>query len=443
MTAQTPDVIILGAGAAGLAAARRLTAAGRTVTVVEARDRLGGRIHTLRPAGWPVPVEAGAEFIHGLPEETWQAVRSANLVAYQVAESSFHSPHGKPQPLDFDDAWGTIFERLQKFARDDLSFAEFLKQHCSDVPPENAAHATAYVEGFNAADSRQISTKWLVASDAATGQGGDASAFRLVNGYDAIVSWLADGAAPEKCEFRLSNVVKSVHWQPGDVRIELASASGSPLEPIRAPLAIVTLPLGVLRAPPGTPGAVQFVPDLAEKWSASAALRMGPVVKLIVRFREPFWDREHLDDLGFLHAPDEPFPTWWTTHPLRTPILTAWAGGPAAEQLAGVGEREILNRALDSLSRLFGTPRARLDALLDAWHIADWPNDPFARGAYSYVGTGNPDAPRQLAQPIESTLFFAGEATHDTLSGTVAGAIATGYRAADEVLQSVGVQSSR
>src|SRR5439155_13248062 len=99
------DAVVIGAGVAGLAAARRLSNAGLKVIIVEARDRAGGRIHSLRPSGWPLPIEAGAEFIHGRPEETWSIVRGANLAASVVPENHQHSPDGRLQPLDFNDTW--------------------------------------------------------------------------------------------------------------------------------------------------------------------------------------------------------------------------------------------------------------------------------------------------------------------------------------------------
>src|SRR5438105_13339033 len=135
------DTVVIGAGAAGLAAANRLSAAGQTVTVIEARERIGGRVHTLRLAGWQVPVEAGAEFIHGQPEETWNAVRAAGLAAYEVSESHWYSPDGRPRPLEFDKVWETIFGRLEQVASEDLSFADFLRQQCSDLTAEERAQA--------------------------------------------------------------------------------------------------------------------------------------------------------------------------------------------------------------------------------------------------------------------------------------------------------------
>jgi len=203
----------------------------------------------------------------------------------------------------------------------------------------------------------------------------------------------------------------------------------------------------VLQAPPGAPGAVRFNPELKEKQEAVGKLAMGMAMKVVLRFRERFWEQGvfqtqplggRLPPLGFLHSRDEYFPTWWTSLPVRAPILTAWAGGPAAERLALRGEEFVVGRALDSLSRLFGLDRELLADLLVAWYTHDWQADPYARGAYSYIPVGGLDAPRLLAEPVEDTIFFAGEATDlDGQNGTVHGAMASGRRAADEIIRCV------
>ena len=165
---------------------------------------------------------------------------------------------------------------------------------------------------------------------------------------------------------------------------------------------------------------------------------MGAVVKVVFRFREAPWDAAGLPDLAFLHTPAGPFQAWWMTRPMRTTVLTGWAGGPAAERLAGQDPTAVLARALGALADTLPADRRRLEAELEAWHVFDWLADPFSQGAYSYVPVHELKTPSALAEPVEGTLFFAGEATHDRLSGTVAGALASGYRAADEVLRSLG-----
>jgi monoamine oxidase len=160
---------------------------------------------------------------------------------------------------------------------------------------------------------------------------------------------------------------------------------------------------------------------------------MGEVVRLVLRFRESFW-REALGDAAFVHS-REPFPTPWTAAPLDLPMLTLWAGGPAASRLRPSGMREAVGTALHQLCRLFETSPARLRKLLVGAHVHDWTADPFSRGAYSYQSVGGASAPRELGRPVDDTLFFAGEATSMEQSGTVPGAIESGRLAARRALR--------
>src|SRR5262249_37327060 len=160
--------------------------------------------------------------------------------------------------------------------------------------------------------------------------------------------------------------------------VECTSPAGKAT--LRAGAAVMTLSPGVLRARPGTPGAVRFVPDLPEKRAAWGMLPMGSVVKVALRFREPFWfDSE--PELTFLHTPPGPFEIWWTTSPLRSGVLTGWAGGPHAERLTALAPRAVLELALSALPRCFPLGRERLAELLDDWRVFEWQSEPFTRGA--------------------------------------------------------------
>ena len=163
-------------------------------------------------------------------------------------------------------------------------------------------------------------------------------------------------------------------------------------------------------------------------------------MKVVLRFGRAFW--EELDDGrycngSFFHAYGAFFPTFWTTLPARTPLLTAWVGGPKAARLSGSSEEEIVQCALTSLDAVFGK-RAKARAHLQGAYVHDWQSDPFSRGAYSYVVAGGLNARTLLARPVQSTLFFAGEAADvGGQAGTVAGAIQAGARAAKQVLDSM------
>jgi monoamine oxidase len=259
------------------------------------------------------------------------------------------------------------------------------------------------------------------------------------------VEKLRAGLDPARVQVRLGSPVAEVRWERGSVEMRCSRAARYAV--FRASRAIVTAPIGVLQLPPEAPGAIRFVPDVPDVRRAAEKLGSGPVVKVVMVFSEPFWETpaaaraagagEELRDASFLHAPGAPFPTWWTQRPLRVPMLTGWSGGPRSLRLSGVPRQAVVKAALESLAALFRQRASRLGARLVSAHTHDWPSDPFARGAYSYVLVGGMSARARLARPVESTLFFAGEAADaGGNASTVAGALASGRRAAEDLIAS-------
>jgi monoamine oxidase len=237
---------------------------------------------------------------------------------------------------------------------------------------------------------------------------------------------------------RLGTPVRAVTWEPDEALVE-AVAQGAPYR-VRARRVILTLPLGVLQAAEGQPGAVRFTPALDVKREALDRLVMGDVLKVLLRFREPFWETivgGRYRDAAFFHAQDQDFPTFWTVLPDRAPVLVAWTGGPRAERLSRMDDAQITRTALGGVEALFGAGVDPAGLLLEA-HVHNWQRDPFSRGAYSYVAVGGRRARGTLAAALDNTLFFAGEATDDTgEGGTIAGALASGERAAHQVLSTL------
>lgn len=426
------DVIVIGAGAAGVVAARELTGRGMRVAIVEARGRIGGRVHTLREGH--VTVEAGAEFVHGRPDALWRPIRAARLPVYDVTNRHwwFDGRELRERP-DFWQEIDQVLGRLDRIGDQDISFTAFAEAHCRDEPARGLVPlARSFVEGFDAADADRVSAQWLGKSQAASDQVEGDRLFRLAGGYDAVIDWLWAGIDPACASIHLNTIVTDIHWSPGSVEVATQSALGGGNRTLRATRALVTLPVGVLKARPGERGAVRFVPDLPEKRQALDRLEMGPVVKAILRFSEPFWERR-IDQLAFMHGQEIAFPTWWTLLPMRAPVLIGWAGGPAAARLSRSGDP--LAQAIESLARLLKIETHRLHAMLEWGEVFDWPADPFARGAYSYVPVGGIDAPDMLARPVQRTLYFAGEATaQGGIGGTVDAAITSGRRAAREII---------
>ena len=424
------DVIVIGAGVAGLAALRDLDRAGLNGICLEARDRIGGRILTVHDPLCPIPIELGAEFIHGKPLETWDIVRSAPLAAYDCTENALHIDGGVVHHED--DAWlpvSTIMEEMQKAADKgpDRSFAEFIEatnhtQSAKDL-------ATAFVEGFNAADSRIIGIASLAQDSAASENiDGDCS-FRILDGYDAVPNFLAQGLKIET-----NAIVESVAWKRRRVTVCTRSAITGVVREWGASAVIVTVPLGVLQH-----NTIRFIPEPVSNLEAAAKLQFGPVVRTVLRFHSRVWEeRPELANAGFLLSREPFFPTWWTPLPFRAPVLTGWSAGPKGAGLAGQSPSEITTEAIARLARITGLAQDHLARSVVASYFHDWQADPFSYGAYSYTPAGAQNARAILAEPSEETLFFAGEATEtEGHSATVHGAIATGRQTARRLLASV------
>jgi monoamine oxidase len=433
------DVAVLGAGAAGLAAADELRRKGLTLAVFEARDRIGGRILTHRDARVPLPIELGAEFVHGEAPETQRILHDAGRLVLQVEGDDWEAENGRLRRGESQ--WEEIDRLFQKIKTSgpDLSFADFLAKRPGGKALARAREeARVFVQGFHAADVEQISVHSLAGSDSCEAR----NSGRVLEGYDQIPVWLARDLG---AVLRLNCPVTEIAWEPGQV--ELTTGAG---DRVQARAAVVTVPLGVLQAPPDAPGALRFRPDVPRLRETLDLLAMGSVLRVIFWFHEAPWKKnrkqdlaglpknDSLDRLGFLFTGDKTFAVWWTAHPVRAPFAVAWSGGPPAAELSGRPAGEIAGRALRALANHLGLPRRRVESrLLDVW-THDWQTDPWSRGAYSYPRVGGANAARALARPVKKTLFFAGEATAGKgENGTVEGALASGRRAARQVLRAI------
>ncbi len=434
------EVVVIGAGVAGLAAARELAAHGVAATVLEARGRIGGRVHTVHDPASPLPVELGAEFID-VPGAAWEAMRAAGGAAYRSTGGMWEVRAGSAVPLDLGGSVERVLGRLDPPPKRDRPFREWLAEQ-RGISAHDRELALRYVEGFHAAEPDRVGVRWLAETTGEEGGGGGEVRFHPLGGFGRVAEGLRGGLGPG-CELRLNTVAAEVRWDADGAEVRCRSRRGAELEPVRARRALVTLPLGVLQAPEGTAGAVRFVPEVPGKAEAAAALAMGSVVKVVLRFRRPFWeealrfgggeDGPGTREVKFLMG-DGAFPTWWTPSPVQAPLLTAWAGGGAALRVLAGGDPA--GTALASLAGMLGVERARVEAELEECHFHDWQADPFARGAYSYGPAGALEARAELGRPTGDTLFFAGEATAaDGWNGTVDGAIESGRRAAREILE--------
>jgi monoamine oxidase len=417
------DTIIIGAGAAGLAAARELTEAGKSILILEARDRIGGRVHTTVDPGTALPIELGAEFIHGEAKETMRIADEAKLVTVPVHGQHYRADRNNIEPLgDMFKRIGKVFRKMKDNRSEDRSFQEFL----NDKPGgfrlrEERELAAAFVRGFSAADPWYISEKSL--AETGNPAEGAQKAARFLDGYTALIDHLAERVAPHT---QLERHVHQVLWDQQQVQVSTLHG-----DVLNARSLITTIPLAHLQQ-----RTIIFEPDIPRILTAADQLVMGHVVRVTVVLRERIWEeKRQLDDVAYVHTPRKNFNVFWTQHPLRAPLLTAWSGGPPASALSAQGAGEVEETVLRELSAALQIRRSRLEPQVERMYFHDWSADRYSLGAYSYIGVGGTEAPKQLMRPVESTLFFAGEATDSENSGTVEGAIASGIRAAKQILK--------
>lgn len=430
------DVLVVGAGCAGLAAAALIYEAGRQVRVLEARERLGGRVFTLRDPRAPVTVELGAEFVHGAAPLSRALLAEAGARTVPMSGEAWREGADARSVGEAWSAIGRVLEALRADQTPDRSFADFLRAEGVRFGAEAVAAARAFVEGFHAADPERISERSL----AEEGTGGAGDSDRVPAGYDTLVHHLAARLPPEAIV--RERIVRRVTWRDGHVEVSAARPGGE-ADALSASAVLVTVPLGVLKAPSSAAG-IAFEPEIPGLHAMLAGLEAGSAVRVTLAFGRPLWGMRGLvpspDGAGelpsFIQTPLRAFNAYWAVEPPTAAALVAWSGGARSRGLAGDAE-ELAEHALRGLSDAFGADdRAMSEALTGAWSH-DWRSDPFSLGAYTYVAVGGSDAPDQLARPVRDTVFFAGEATCGESIGTVEGALQSAGRAARNVLRAL------
>lgn len=444
------SVLVIGAGMAGLTAARALAEAGCAVTVLEAADRVGGRVRTHVSHDGAV-VELGAEFVHGRPPELVALIEELGLelVERDGAMLQFHKDVGLEDAYSSEDGDGNdapdafdVMEKARAWSEAhpdrDESFVDWLAEQ--SLPEQSRVTATAYAEGFNAADAHELSVKSIAVQQAAEDEVGGDVGLHVVGGYAQVAERLAAKVREAGGTIRLRAHVSAVQWGSGKVTAELVDE-----ECVRADAAVVALPLGILQS-----GTVPIVPEPGMVLPHARRMRMGHVCRISLVFKRRWWAElkheraEELKQLSFLISADREkgsalhpmFPVFWTTEPEKGAVLTAWTGGPHAEAFAALDEHAIAHLACSQLAKIFGLEREVVLSELASHHLHDWTRDPLFCGAYSWVPVGSVDASAKMCEPVEGTLYFAGEHTDVTGHwGTVHGAVRSGLRAAKQVLE--------
>jgi monoamine oxidase len=308
------------------------------------------------------------------------------------------------------------------------TFAQFLRRAGEKISTENRELVSGFVEGFEAAPLERMSAAAMEGQTL-----DDEEQFRLPDGYDGFVAALVSELPAAQVRVLLNSVVRAITWRRGEVTIR----AGVNEHVARA--VVVTLPLGVWQS-----RSVRFAPPLRTKMRIAAAMGVGHVTRVALRFDPHRWrtlvppelKRGGRGGFGFIHSRIAGVPVWWQLTP--QPVVTGWAGGPAARKLAHRSEGEVREHALRSLARLWSVPLPKLRRAVRGWATHVWSLDPFSVGAYSFAAAGSDEAGGQLREPVKDTLFFAGEATADGEEvGTVHGALASGERAAGEVRRAV------
>ncbi|GGH81243.1 monoamine oxidase [Filimonas zeae] len=427
------DVLVIGAGASGLMAAWQLAKAGKKVKVLEAADRLGGRIHTISATDGTGVIELGAEFIHGNMPVTQQLLQEAGLTFYNVHGSMWREDEGQLKQEDqFIPGWNELAEKMRAL-EDDMPLADFLHQYfAGDAYEELRTGVMNYAAGYDTANPATASTlalrnEWL--------QEDEAPQYRINKGYGSLINYLFQQLTAAGVEVLMQCCVKEIHWQPQ--RVTVTAQTG---DSYIARQAVITLPLGVLQADATAQGAVTFMPSVLDKERAFQQIGMGAVIKLLLEFAEPFWlnheqmNGKDLTDMQFLFS-QRSVGTWWTQVPNHRSLLTGWLGGFHAEEFRNATAEELKEAAIASLSDIFRLPEGELNRLLIAFYAVNWTTEPFTLGSYSYATIYTRQAWSVLRQPTAETLFWAGEALYDgPFTGTVEAALVSGMQVAEQLL---------
>lgn len=428
------DVIIIGAGATGLMAAKQLSEAGLKVLVLEARERLGGRINTFYDNASNY-YEGGAEFIHGNLPVTLELMQQAGLEKQELTGEMWQvvNSHWRQENTLFEHA-EKVIDKLEQIDKD-ISIADFINAHFGGEQYEALRNSlTSYVEGYYSGEISNTSSKLFLEELLSE----DQQQYKPIGGYGKLIEYLADCSLKAGAVIKPGRVIKEVRWTKGEVEVVDEAK-----ELYFAKRIIVTVPLGVFTASANSKAAILYTPALPVKQEAAKRLGFGAVIKILLKFKEGFYEKEIVNrdilHLSHLHMAitDRPIPTWWTQYPNTSSSLTGWLSGPEASEMKLENDEKFLSLSLSSLRDIFNIEELILRKNLQWFKIFNWSADPFTLGSYSYSTLNTLEARKALIEPVEDTLFFAGEALYDGAEmGTVEAALTSGHDVSDKIISS-------
>lgn len=418
------QILIIGAGAAGLIAARELSLAGKTVVVLEGGARTGGRILDADSPGWPVTVSLGAEFIHGDLPLSFELLNEAGLTYIPVEQKGVRIRAGKEVADEKTGQWTEFMDRLNSLETD-RTLSDVLSSFFSDARYAALRHEVLRLaEGYDAAEPDTVSAFSLRDEWSAEGV-----QYRVDGGYGRLVDFLVSKCIESGCSIHLHKVVTRIRWQRGFV--EVITSNG---ESFTGDKLVVTVPPGVLRIPSGNAGSITFEPPIPEQSRAIQAIGFGAVVKMIIRFKSAFWTDMLSPDTTFLFS-DQAVPTWWLHSPHTIPILYGWIAGPQAAKMDSFTDKQVTDKTISALALTFGLSESFLKEQMEDFFLFNWSTNPFSKGGYTFMSLDGAEAVEVLRAGVEDTLYFAGEAIYRGANGgTVEAALVSGREVARRIL---------
>jgi len=423
----TTDIIIVGAGAAGLIAARELARNGKKVVILEARNRIGGRIMPLDADEFGYTAQGGAEWLHGEAHITKALIQEAGLTLIPEDGEIWSVRNGDFSLHTSFIQGNELLEEKLKALQKDISIFDFLEQN---FPDEKDAHfrnsIIKMVEGYDAADPKKISTfvlrdEWL-SKPSLTQIANDN---RIKEGYGALVDFLERECRKLGVEIRLNTRVRKIALEESGVCVYTEK------EELPARQVLVTVPLPLMKE-------IEFSPEMKDKIEAVDKIGFGGVIKILIRFKTRWWENATNKDLSRMafFLSNEKFLTWWTQYPEITNVLTGWMAGPHTAEYTNASHDQLLDLALISLAHMFMIDKKMIEEQIVLSRSVNWPQEPFTKGGYSYTTVDTGDAYEILAKPVDNKVFFAGEALYSgEVTATVEGALGSGLETARGMLE--------